>query len=941
MSGAPVDPVPEGSPGTIRAMVDMFADRHDPRPVAIRARLAQRWSGTSKAGVPITAVPAPSALAVREALRAHRPGAWTVILTDRDADDLGAGILAHLHKNKVHPIDPWGAVQEVFRATQCAGSFVSMPKGREVAFGLIRTMPLPGWPPAPGGVLTREHALDSLIHDRLGIAPDHRDAPGLLEWSFRSDAASSLAGLLKDAGDALGAAVLDRLAEAIGAARHVVRPLLDSEFVADLAPLGLVVGLLTADGLPSGDRQQAAISLARAERWWQGRVTSGDPALRAFGDAAVRVVTTWLGDDRMRERAWGVADRADAFLAEVDGLGLARHSAVLPTGYRLRADDLGRALAEVPAGGSAGRPAGGAGLAAVEEAWAAVVQHRLAERQTTEHAALAAAVRLARWLGTPDRWAVEGAASTTLAALARAQTDDAAWADAAINAAAVGVSADAPARGIEHIVTAAMARREDQARRFAAVLARATSEDAGAVDGRIGEPADGVVLIERVLDHVVAPLVAEDRRVLLVVLDGLSTGAGTEVATDALRHGWEEIGRGGRRVASIAVLPTLTQVSRASLFAGELTGGGRDAEALSFTRYVDQRLKRAGDLFHKKALDTGRSGHALAADIAEAVDGTRLAVVGVVLNTIDDALDRSDPGGTTWSADAIKHLQPLLARAQATARTVVITGDHGHIVERRLGHLKSVRGQSDSGRSRSAVGVVDIDPAEEVLVEGRRVVPDGRAVLAVSDRLRYGPLKAGYHGGAHPAEVVVPVIVLQPVGWSTDADQAGLPPQEPAWWLGPVSAPADDVPAAPPAATRASRRREVPRDEPALFEVGMAPSRGTAALPAPVGPTSIGRRLVAGEVYATQVRLSPRLRVTPESVARLVDALLATPDRRLGQVPAAQALGVPTSRLPRAQEQVKQLLNVDGYAVLRVDADGVTLALDERAMREQFGVSRG
>ena len=39
--------------------------------------------------------------------------------------------------------------------------------------------------------------------------------------------------------------------------------------------------------------------------------------------------------------------------------------------------------------------------------------------------------------------------------------------------------------------------------------------------------------------------------------------------------------------------------------------------------------------------------------------------------------------------------------------------------------------------------------------------------------------------------------------------------------------------------------------------------------------------------------------------------------------------------------KVKQLLNVDGYPVLRVDADGTTLVLDERSLREQFGLSGG
>jgi len=35
---------------------------------------------------------------------------------------------------------------------------------------------------------------------------------------------------------------------------------------------------------------------------------------------------------------------------------------------------------------------------------------------------------------------------------------------------------------------------------------------------------------------------------------------------------------------------------------------------------------------------------------------------------------------------------------------------------------------------------------------------------------------------------------------------------------------------------------------------------------------------------------------------------------------------------------VQRLLNVEGYAVLRIDADGATVILDEPLLREQFGV---
>ena len=93
-------------------------------------------------------------------------------------------------------------------------------------------------------------------------------------------------------------------------------------------------------------------------------------------------------------------------------------------------------------------------------------------------------------------------------------------------------------------------------------------------------------------------------------------------------------------------------------------------------------------------------------------------LVACVLNTIDDALDRSDPGGTEWNADSIKHLLPLLDRARHAGRVVVLTADHGHVIERRQGTQRTYAAIS-SGRSRAAE-----EPAGdgEVLVTGRRVL---------------------------------------------------------------------------------------------------------------------------------------------------------------------------------------------------------------------------
>ena len=55
-------------------------------------------------------------------------------------------------------------------------------------------------------------------------------------------------------------------------------------------------------------------------------------------------------------------------------------------------------------------------------------------------------------------------------------------------------------------------------------------------------------------------------------------------------------------------------------------------------------------------------------------------------------------------------------------------------------------------------------------------------------------------------------------------------------------------------------------------------------------------------------------------------------------VPAVTALAVAPVALRGAILHAQRLLNVEGYAVLRIDADGATVILDEPLLREQFGL---
>jgi hypothetical protein len=429
----------------------------------------------------------------------------------------------------------------------------------------------------------------------------------------------------------------------------------------------------------------------------------------------------------------------------------------------------------------------------------------------------------------------------------------------------------------------------------------------------------------------------------LLVLDGMSAGVGTEVVASVVARsgdGWAEALLSGqsRRAAALAVLPTLTEVSRASLLCGELRAGGQEVERHGYEALTRAYGLRGAALFHKKPLDSSRLGFAVADDVVAAIaDVTRQPLVTCVLNTIDDALDRSDPGGTEWGADTVKHLVPLLDRARHAGRIVVLTADHGHVVERRQGTQRPYPDIS-SGRSRAATV-----PAGdgEVLVVGSRVLRhDGRAVLAVDEQLRYGPLKAGYHGGAAPAEAVVPVAVLVPGAIPEGVSLHLAPPQEPTWWIDPVepAVPAArpvtaDQESAPAADYRRRRQDAAPTlfDEPDTEPVPAVPDQGVVASP-------VLAAVLKSAAYAAQKKVAGRVSVTDGQVSGLLAALIEAAGHRLVPAQAAAALEVSPVMLRGAVLHVQRLLNVEGYPVLRIDADGSTVILDEALLREQFGI---
>jgi hypothetical protein len=262
---------------------------------------------------------------------------------------------------------------------------------------------------------------------------------------------------------------------------------------------------------------------------------------------------------------------------------------------------------------------------------------------------------------------------------------------------------------------------------------------------------------------------------------------------------------------------------------------------------------------------------------------------------------------------------------------VVMTADHGHVVERRRSVLRSSPGAT-SNRWRPAKGEVR---ADEVAITGRRVLSDGPVVLAVSEDLRYGPLKAGYHGGASAAEVVVPVAVLLPDVESNPLSLTLLPPQEPSWWELPTS-PAGETPAV--AQPRGIPNTAKASQTPTLFDEPVAPTPASPTLPA---STALADSVVASETFKEQRAVAGRLIVDDQQITLLISRLADAANTRVPLSSAAAALRVSEVQVRGAMVQVQQLLNVEGYPVIEVDPETRSVVLNERLLREQFGVPGG
>ncbi|MEU2891689.1 BREX-2 system phosphatase PglZ [Streptomyces albidoflavus] len=952
------------SVSTVRQFVAARSKLCDGAVRVMLLRAAPQWDGAAEqptvGGTQVRVAVAPSVLAVHEQILDHLEARVPpeprvlVVLTDRENTELDPGLLARVYSRRIRSVDNWEVVQEAFGAS---GLDTRLRGETWAAEALLDAAGTRGWRSIGRGVLSRDEALARLTRRRLrldgsGDTPAGRVLPGesdrvdpvaLFRWSLTPGGPDLLRELRGP--EKAGLARFLAAPEQGGSAGRVITALVDADHGADAAAYAVVCAALWGHAEADHDLYRAR---GRAERWLGEQPPAQgdelDRLLASFarsGEAYVRDLIA-RGEHRLADP---VLARAAQLVAQFGAQAAATASPLLPAGLDARFTAAGHALT-------------GGATEEITDSVTALRAHALATGDGETRARIERvrmAVRLRRWLAGNPSEEIESVTDGT-----DRQIRELGWADRALEHLEAGGDPDA-------VLAAAYNRIGDQVRRTRRTLDHAFSERLAAWTADAGSPGS-LLTVESLLTRVVAPVAAEPgRRVLLLLLDGMSAAIAAELGQE-LRRQWAEFdplpGAQGAPVrrSVAAALPTLTAVSRTSLFTGTLMKGDQNDEKRLFPQHSCWQGAPAA-VFHKDDLRGPDTGSPFSTALGEALADERMHVA-VVLNTIDDRLAKEQKlGDGAWQANEVSGLEPLLRAARANGMTVLLTSDHGHVVERRSSRLDAPAGTLGSARHRGPDGPVA--PSEVVLAGPRVVWPEpGSRIVALRDHdARYTALKAGYHGGATLAEFTIPLLALLPFGAEPPKGWRELGDPAPLWWsdetgietesgagavTSSLAAAAVATPSRPGA--RQSKKATAPLAEGVIGLFGeealTPPASQKPADPAPkpeapspqTQPPAVAlvERLVATELYAAQLDLLARKPREPSVLPKALVALVEA--GTLPMTALAERAGQPASRAPGFAATLAQLLNYDGAQILEILPDNRTLRLHRSQLIEQFGL---
>ena len=887
----------------IAARVRHVAERKGPGLIAIHTR--ERWAGGEQlqlgdASWPVRYCSSVLEMALAVDALSEEPG-YGVLLTPLAEVKLPQDILARLLARQFHQLQPWDTVRDLFGAQAVDPR---LRRERWMAERLMENAPLKGYLPVRGVTLDADTAWNALCRQSLGIDDGAPDARALFAWA-REPATAARWGALAEGGREAIRARFQRYAGQVGGA---ILGALEASHGDDLLAIGLACELLFEDG--SHIRSGREVAVGRLERFLGGETLSPEA-----GQQLHRIAEATLRDQEESERYTALRS-AQSLLDKLQIGGAAEESRLLEAGYTARLEAFGKTL---------GAAVGGEGDAeAVHEALQAVSAHLLAMTESERLERLRMALRLVRYL-QQRRGSEEPVSLTSLVAHYRNEESYVDWARRSLLG---GEANESVSSAMTALLQAVRTAREAMNERFAKHLQQWH---------RRHDEQKGLLPIEHVVDTIVAPLAAQTP-VLLLVLDGMDGGAYRELEADLLQRGWDIYGPDDtdRIATALSALPSVTQISRASLLSGTLTTGDSRFEKREFAKHpaLARALGRAMPrpvLHHKGEL--GEEAGSLSDSVRADLENPRKKVVGAVVNAIDDHLSKSDQLRLSWKATQFRQLEALLDAARVAGRTVVLTSDHGHVMEwgsRRPNRSEDGRWRSDDGTS--GEGELTFRSPEITATTQQDSV-----ILPWSEGIRYAGKRNGYHGGVALQEVVIPVAVLRPAS-SDDDSQAldgwtAVPNRLPEWWS------AED-PELSEIRSSYTSVAEIAKPEPRHPASDRAPQadlfdeaptevevrhEGAALVDALFGSPTFQRQ------HAAAGRMAPR-----EEVVRAALEVLLERGGRVDRKAMAVALRQPEFRIRSQLAAMERVLNVDGYQVVREVQETGEIQLDHRLLRKQF-----
>ena len=625
-----------------------------------------RWTGPSLDGAgsdELAIYQCDSLLQMRLALQgAPETASATVMVTPLDQGKVSDDILVRMALRKLHPINSWEIVRSLFKARQLDPRITRHTFLAEL---LLEHIGVRDVPPVAGGLLDADTVWAILLGERLGLSGPHPDLVELLQCSAESD----LAGRWKACSGEFRSAATAWISETAGEVANAVLGCIESEHGAKALAIGLVMGVVYDDTV-GHDLDKAAGRL----EGYVGTTNLPTKFARRWRDAA-SAAARQLPKGTLRR----CLDEAEMIIENIGASSHALRSDELESGFEQRLSRFGQALTAHIGSRASAIPE------ELQNLYDSMQQHRLGRDGGRRMERVAMAIRLARWL--TDQNTTGGGKPPSLLALAQGYAGNSGYVDWARQVLRGGEPNKDLAAAFVRLVDRVSELREVENLQFGQAVLE---------ERAMGDVASGLIPVEQMIEQVVVKA-AEKAPVLLLLVDGMSWAVFRELVSDIMSDDWIDLGFAptSTRLIGLAALPSVTEVCRASLLCGELRRGQAADEVQGFTTH--QRLVDASQpgfppkLFHKAALE-GDEDSSLAGDIRQALANRKQRVVGIVINAVDDHLDKGDQIDAVWTMQHIRVLEPILAEASAAGRLVILLSDHGHILDRQTGYRQATDG---------------------------------------------------------------------------------------------------------------------------------------------------------------------------------------------------------------------------------------------------------